>query len=65
MKNKNKFLDPKKNKYRYPLLEMGFNKQDLKKGMDVLKTGFITMNKKTVIFEKEFAKKIKSKYANG
>tara|TARA_B110000037_G_scaffold206615_1_gene252740 strand:+ start:6121 stop:7359 length:1239 start_codon:yes stop_codon:yes gene_type:complete len=63
MKNKNKFLDPKKNKYYYPLLEMGFNKLDLKKGIDVLKTGFITMNKQTIMFEREFAKKLKSKYA--
>ena len=63
MKNKNKFLDPKKNKYHYPLLEMGFNKLDLKKGIDVLKTGFITMNKQTIMFEREFAKKLKSKYA--
>ena len=63
MKNKNKFLNLQKNKYYYPLLEMGFNKQDLKKGIDVLKTGFITMSKQTTIFEKEFAKKLNVKYA--
>jgi CDP-4-dehydro-6-deoxyglucose reductase, E1 len=63
MKYKNKFLDPKKNKYYYPLLEMGFNKSDLKKGIDVLKSGYITMSKQTSMFEKEFAKKMKSKYA--
>jgi CDP-6-deoxy-D-xylo-4-hexulose-3-dehydrase len=63
MKNKNKFLNLQKNKYYYPLLEMGFNKQDLKKGIDVLKTGFITMGKQTTIFEKEFAKKLNVKYA--
>lgn len=63
MKYKNNFLNPKKKKYQYPLLEMGFNKNDLKKGMDVLKSGYITMNKQTSIFEKEFAKKMKCKYA--
>ena len=60
---KNKILKPKKNKYQYPLLEMGFNNDDLNKGIEVLKTGFITMNKQTEIFEKNFAKKLKVKYA--
>ena len=35
-KNKNKFLNPVNYKYKYPLLEMGLNKTDLKKGIDVL-----------------------------
>ena len=60
---KNKILSPKKNKYQYSLLEMGFNSDDLNKGIEVLKTGFITMNKQTEIFEKNFAKKLKVKYA--
>ena len=42
---------------------MGFNNDDLNKGIEVLKTGFITMNKQTEIFEKNFAKKLKVKYA--
>ena len=60
---KNKILNLKKNKYQYSLLEMGFNNDDLNKGIEVLKTGFITMNKQTEIFEKNFAKKLKVKYA--
>ena len=31
--------------------------------MDVLKSGYITMNEQTLLFEKEFAKKMKCKYA--
>ena len=42
---------------------MGFNNQDLKKGIEVLKSGFITMNKETEQFEKIFAKKLRVKYA--
>ena len=60
---KNKILNLKKNKYQYSLLEMGFNNDDLNKGIEVLKTGFITMNKQTEIFEKNFARKLKVKYA--
>ena len=33
---KNKILNPKKNKYQYSLLEMGFNNDDLNKGIDDL-----------------------------
>ena len=62
MKNKIKHISIKK-KYVYPLLEMGFSRNDLQKGIDVLKTGFITMNKHTEKFEKEFAKKLNVKYA--
>ena len=58
-----KFIDPKNIKYNYPLLEKGLSKVDLQKGVNVLKTGFITMNEQTDMFEKEFAKKVKSKYA--
>mgnify|MGYP001376540796 CR=1 FL=1 len=66
MKNKNlnlKYMDPKQIKYSYPLLEKGLSKADLQKGINVLKTGFITMNKHTEKFEKEFAKKVKAKFA--
>lgn len=65
MKNRknNKYLDPKKNKYFYPLLEKGLSKDDLEKGINVLKKGFITMNKETENFEIEFSKVVKSKYA--
>ena len=66
MKNKNsnlKYIDPKQVKYFYPLLEKGLSKIDLQKGINVLKTGFITMNRHTEIFEKEFAKKVKANFA--
>ena len=63
MTTKNKFIDPKNISFKYPLLENGFNQQDLQKGINVLKSGFITMNKHTEIFEKEFAKKLKTKFA--
>ena len=63
MTTKNKFIDPNNISFKYPLLENGFNQQDLQKGINVLKSGFITMNKHTEIFEKEFAKKLKTKFA--
>ena len=63
IKKYNKYLDPKKNKYFYPLLEKGLSDDDLNKGINVLKTGFITMNKETEKFEKEFSKAVKSKYS--
>ena len=50
-------------KYIYPLLDKGLSKSDLKSGIDVLKTGFITMNKHTEKFENNFKKKFNSKYA--
>jgi CDP-6-deoxy-D-xylo-4-hexulose-3-dehydrase len=59
----NKYSDPKNLFFKYPLLENGFNKKDLQKGINVLKTGYITMGKHTDIFEKEFAKKMKMKFA--
>ena len=59
----NKILTIKNSTQKYSLLEMGFNNQDLKKGIEVLKTGFITMNKETEKFEKIFAKKLNIKYA--
>ena len=59
----NKIITIKNRTQKYSLLEMGFNNQDLKKGIDVLKTGFITMNKETEKFEKIFAQKLNIKYA--
>ena len=65
MKSKkySKYLDPNIKKYFYPLLERGLSKDDLSKGIEVLKKGFITMNKETEKFEKEFSKVVKSKYS--
>ena len=60
---KDKHIDPKNLKFKYPLLENGFNKKDLQEGINVLKSGFITMNKHTISFENEFAKKLKMKFA--
>ena len=59
----NKYIDPKQKKYFYPLLEKGLSENDLKKGINILKKGFITMNKETENFEKEFSKVVKSKYS--
>jgi len=52
-----------KNKHYYPLLRNGPSRQDLNKGIEVLKSGRITMGEKTSLFEKKFAKKLKVKYA--
>jgi CDP-4-dehydro-6-deoxyglucose reductase, E1 len=49
--------------YKYQLLENGFSKSDILKGIEVLKTQRITMGEKTLTFEKEFAKKLGAKYA--
>lgn len=51
------------NKYFYPLLENGFSNQDITAGIKVLKSKYITMGKHTLMFEKAFAKKMKTKYA--
>ena len=50
-------------KFRYPLLQRGFSSKDISEGIKVLRSGQITMSKKTLKFEKEFAKKIGAKYA--
>lgn len=50
-------------KYFYQLLENGLSNDDLNQGIKVLKSKFITMNKHTLKFEKEFAKKLNAKYA--
>tara|TARA_B100000900_G_scaffold400767_1_gene404737 strand:- start:165 stop:1403 length:1239 start_codon:yes stop_codon:yes gene_type:complete len=58
-----KVVLPKKQKYFYPLLDNGLSSEDLNAGIKVLKSGRITMGKKTLLFEKMFQKKIKSKFA--
>ena len=65
--SKNKFVHnillPKKENYLYPLSDDNLSKDDLNAGIDVLKSGKITMGEKTRIFEKNFAKKLNTKYA--
>ena len=45
-------------KYFYPLLENTLSKEDLNAGIKVIKSEQLTMSKKTVDFEKQFAKKL-------
>ena len=49
--------------FNYPLIENPFDKDDLKSGMEVLKSKYITMGKNTIKFEKNFTKKLKTKYS--
>ena len=48
---------------KYSLLSDAFNKEDINKGIKILKSKKITMSKETVNFEKYFSRKIGSKYA--
>ena len=50
-------------KYKYKLLEDGFSKEDISRGVKVLLSGQITMASQTKKFEIEFAKKLGVKYA--
>ena len=50
-------------KYKYKLLEDGFSKEDISRGVKVLLSGQITMANQTKKFEIEFAKKLGVKYA--
>ena len=50
-------------KYFYPLLENALSANDLISGIKVIVSGQLTMSRKTKKFEKNFAKKIGSKYA--
>ena len=52
-----------KKKFKYSLLDDAFSSQDLQKGINVLKSGRITMSKITKEFEKKFAKYLGVKYA--
>ena len=47
----------------YPLLSNAFSKSDIKCGINVLSSKYITMSKITRNFEKQFAKKLGCKYA--
>ena len=60
-----KKFDAKKKlrKTSYPLLEKGFESNDILKGIEVLLSKSITMSSITKKFENEFAKFIGSKYA--
>lgn len=51
------------NSITYPLVENPFKKKDILEAIKVLKSGQITMSKKTFEFEKKFAKFIGAKYA--
>ena len=67
MMSKNKYiyktLLPKKENYFYPLSDDNLSKQDLNAGIEILRSGRITMGEKTRIFERNFAKKLNTKYA--
>ena len=43
-----------KKKFKYPLLSNAFSSKDIKAGVDVLKSKFITMSDITYKFEKYF-----------
>ena len=42
---------------KYPLLDNAFSNDDIKKGIDVLKSKQITMSKETEVFENIFKEK--------
>ena len=48
--------------FKYPLLENAFSNDDISTAIKVVKSGRLTMSKKTVEFEKKFSNFIKSKY---
>ena len=48
---------------KYPLLENAFSNNDIKKGIQVLKTKQITMSKQTSDFEKIFRRQNKSNFS--
>ena len=52
-----------KNFFKYPLHDNAFSSSDIKEGIKVLLSKQITMSKKTLEFEKYFAKKLGVKYA--
>ena len=51
------------NKYFYPLIENPFSDDDIKKGIDVLKSKQLTLSKQTHNFEKKFSNTLGSKYS--
>ena len=62
-KFKHQILLSKKNKYIYPLLDKGLSKKDLNEGIKILRSGRITMGKKTLEFENKFKNFLGAKYA--
>ena len=50
-------------KFKYPLLSNAFSDNDIRCGLKVLSSKYITMSKITKNFEKQFAKKLGCKYA--
>ena len=58
-----KILLPKKQNYYYSLSDDNLSKDDLNAGINVIKSGKITMGAKTRLFEKNFEKKLGLKYA--
>lgn len=52
-----------KEKFKYKLLSNAFNNSDIRKGIEVIKSKFITISKITEKFEKYFSKKMGVKYA--
>ena len=59
----NTFAKNNSKKNSYPLLENGFNDEDILKGIEVLLSRKLTMSEITFNFEKYFAKYVGSKYA--
>jgi CDP-6-deoxy-D-xylo-4-hexulose-3-dehydrase len=49
-------------KFKYPLLDDAFSKEDINSAIKVVKSKRITMGIKTLEFEKKFGNFIKSKY---
>ena len=49
-------------KFKYPLLDDAFSKEDINSAIKVVRSKRITMGSKTLKFEKRFGKFIKSKY---
>ena len=47
----------------YPLVENPYSNEDIKKGIDVLKSKQLTISSKTNLFEKKFSMKLKTKYS--
>jgi len=55
-------LKKKKESFSYPLHPDGYSSKDISSGIKVLLSGQLTMSKKTIEFERYFAKKIGAKY---
>jgi CDP-4-dehydro-6-deoxyglucose reductase, E1 len=51
------------NNFFFPLVENPYSDDDIRKGIDVLKSKQLTISNKTKFFEKKFSEKLKSKYS--